>query len=53
MAQDYELLLQQAKEKLDKSYALVLASLEDLSPYAENKQYTPNISKPMNINLWC
>lgn len=46
MAENYKLLLDQAKEKLNKSYSLVSASLEDLSPYDHNKQYTPKELEP-------
>lgn len=46
MEQDYWILLQQAKEKLDKSFFLVAASLEDLEPYDLAKNYTAKGLEP-------
>lgn len=46
MEKDYAILLKQAKNKLDKSFALVAASVENLAAYDMHKVYTPKQLEP-------
>ena len=46
MEKDYAILLKQVKNKLDKSFILVEASLENLVAYDTNKDFTPKELEP-------